>query len=302
MIKKFLTDIMINPDSGSQLEYDPIKNTLQDRETAHSYDIIEDTPIVFSRVKNISVSSIHKKSYTSFDYREHYNKDVEFFDYFSEDDTAATRTERRRSREMIISKVPDAALKILDIGCGGAWVAEYFTKRKRYVISLDISLANPTKALKKYPGEFHAAVVADSLNLPFIDNSFDTIIASEVIEHLYDPKVFIEKWLSVLKPGGKLIMVTPYNEKIVYHTCIHCNNITPANAHLHSLNEKNLSDFLPVSGIKTSTTHFNNKYFTKLRIYSFFSFLPFRIWFFIDSIINKSINKPAVFIIEIIKN
>jgi 2-polyprenyl-3-methyl-5-hydroxy-6-metoxy-1,4-benzoquinol methylase len=35
------------------------------------------------------------------------------------------------------------------------------------------------------------------------ENTIDTIIASEIIEHLHAPKLFIKKLLQVLKPGGK---------------------------------------------------------------------------------------------------
>jgi ubiquinone/menaquinone biosynthesis C-methylase UbiE len=96
----------------------------------------------------------------------------------------------------------------------------------------------PITALKNLPHPDHSAIVADVFNMPFKKNSFDIIIASEVIEHVFDPKLFIEKISAVLKPGGKLILLTPYNETIIYHLCVHCNNPTPANAHLHSFNEK----------------------------------------------------------------
>ena len=302
MVKKFLIDLLLSPDSKKPLAYDQINNRVQDAADGDVYDIIHDIPILYASEKKINVSPLHEKSATTFDYKEHYNKDAELFDYFKEDDTPAARTERRRSRETIISKIEGSALHILDIGCGGGWIAQHFTAKKNYVVSLDISLKNPTETLKKYPSEFHAAVVADAYNLPFRNNSFDVIVASEVIEHLTSPKTFIERWLRILKPGGKLIMLTPYNEKIIYHTCVHCNNMTPANAHLHSFNEKNISGYLPREGIQTNTTRFNNKYLTKLRIYTLFGFLPFPLWFFLDSVANKIIKKPALLIIEIIKN
>ena len=68
--------------------------------------------------------------------------------------------------------------------------------------------------------------------------SFDIIVASEIIEHVYDPKMFIDCLLDILKPSGKIIITTPYNEKIPLSLCVHCNQLTPGNAHLHSFNEK----------------------------------------------------------------
>lgn len=301
MVKKFLIDLLMSPDSQTAPAYDPVRNTLHDTVTGRIYDIVKDTPVIFSAEKTTDSSPLHQKSNTSFNYKDHYNKDAEYFDYFAEDDIPAEKAERRRSRETIISKIRGDGLYILDIGCGGGWIAEHFTENKNYVVSLDISLKNPAEALKKYPSEFHAAVVADAYNLPFRENSFDVIVASEVIEHLTEPDIFIAKWIRILKPGGKLIMLTPYNEKIIYHTCVHCNHVTPANAHLRSFNEKNIYGFLPGEGIRIITSKFNNKYFTKLRIYSFLGFLPFRLWFLLDKFVNEILKKPALFIIEISK-
>ena len=44
---------------------------------------------------------------------------------------------------------------------------------------------------------------------------------------------------------GKLIITVPYKEKIQYHLCIHCNQLTPANAHLHSFDENTIQKLLP---------------------------------------------------------
>jgi len=46
--------------------------------------------------------------------------------------------------------------------------------------------------------------------LPYADETFDTIIASEVVEHLLiSPKVLFSKIYPLVKPGGKLIVTTP---------------------------------------------------------------------------------------------
>lgn len=54
-------------------------------------------------------------------------------------------------------------------------------------------------------------VVATCINLPFSDDSFDTVVASEIIEHVdYNcGKMFLKEARRILKLNGKLIISTP---------------------------------------------------------------------------------------------
>lgn len=47
-------------------------------------------------------------------------------------------------------------------------------------------------------------------NTALLQQQYDFIIASEVIEHLYDPKAVFEQWLSLLKPSGILAIMTGF--------------------------------------------------------------------------------------------
>jgi 2-polyprenyl-3-methyl-5-hydroxy-6-metoxy-1,4-benzoquinol methylase len=51
---------------------------------------------------------------------------------------------------------------------------------------------------------------AEAERFPYNDASFDTVVCSEVIEHLkYDPAHLLREINRVLKPGGRLILSTP---------------------------------------------------------------------------------------------
>ncbi len=51
---------------------------------------------------------------------------------------------------------------------------------------------------------------AEAETFPYSDASFDTVVCSEVIEHLkYDPAHMLREINRVLKPGGRLILTTP---------------------------------------------------------------------------------------------
>ena len=166
---------------------------------------------------------------------------------------------------------------------------------------MDISFKNPAEVLKENPDENHAALVADAYHLPFKKNSFDAIIASEILEHVYDPKLFMIKLLEALKPGGRLIITTPYNEKIEYFLCVHCNKPTPKNAHLYSFNEKNIVNFIPQELVNFKTDKFSNKYLVRLRLNLLMSFLPFGLWKFKDAVINSIFKNPLRLLIELEK-
>lgn len=87
----------------------------------------------------------------------------------------------------------------LDLGCNNGHYKEYI---KRYV-GLDISLP----LLKKFKGN---RVRATALSLPFRNESFDTIFASEVLEHIINRKQVVREIHRVLKPKGEFIMSSPY--------------------------------------------------------------------------------------------
>jgi ubiquinone/menaquinone biosynthesis C-methylase UbiE len=230
---------------------------------------------------------------SNFNYIDHYKKDAVEFNYF-EERKGATAQDERRVREYIISKIPKEVSSILDVGCGNGWVAKEFLSKRKTVVSLDISVTNPAIVNKLYSNPKHFGVAADSFHLPFNDNSFDCVIASEIIEHVYDPSEFVKELFRVVKKGGRLIITTPYKEKLIYYLCIHCNQKTPANAHIHSFDEKKLESLFSGSDLESFKYEtFGNKVFIFLRTYFIFQFFPFWMWKLKDKFFNLFINKPV---------
>lgn len=233
-----------------------------------------------------------------FNYLEHYKTDAKEFDYF-EVRKGATAHDERRVKEFIISSVHRDVKSILDIGCGSAWVAEFFTNKSVKVYSFDISLLNTLRAKKKVPDRLNIPLVGDSLSLPLKVNSIDCVIASEVIEHVIDPKLFVKELFRVVKPGGRLIIATPYKEVLRYSLCIHCNKKTPINAHLHSFDEKVLIKLIDSKDLdEVMWKTFGNKVLIYLRTYILLKFLPFQIWKYLDKAVNLFYNRPAHIIVQ----
>lgn len=231
----------------------------------------------------------------------HYTKDAEVFNYF-EERFKETESEEKRVHQFVLSKVPPKARLITDVGCGKGWLARHLLNMNRTVVSIDISLKNVKKVIETYSDEKHFGVVADGYFLPFKADSFDCVVASEVIEHLEQPQNFIAELIRVTKVNGKIILTTPYKEKIRYTLCIHCNNPTPLNAHLHSFDEQNLDTILKnfVDIIKWKYYKFGNSLIQYLRLYRILSIIPFSIWKIIDFLLNL-IFPPKHILIEITK-
>lgn len=230
---------------------------------------------------------------SDFDYIKHYQKDAVEFDYF-EERKGATAHDERRVREFIISKIPKAAVTILDVGCGNGWAAKEFLAKNKKVFSLDVSVTNPKKVRQMYPDKNHFGITADSFHLPFTSNTFDCVIASEIIEHVVDPKEFLNELFRVVKKGGSLILTTPYKEKIIYYLCVHCNKKTPAHAHIHSFDEVKLKDLYSETDLeKFEYETFGNKLLLFLRTYVILQFFPFRLWKVKDKFANLFFRKPA---------
>jgi 2-polyprenyl-3-methyl-5-hydroxy-6-metoxy-1,4-benzoquinol methylase len=100
---------------------------------------------------------------------------------------------------------------VLDAGCGDGNFAASLAEAGYRVCGIDMSDSGIQIATERGIGSFHKASVYEPLTSPFPDvETFDAILSVEVIEHLYSPRVFVRRAFEALKPGGLLIVTTPY--------------------------------------------------------------------------------------------
>jgi SAM-dependent methyltransferase len=114
----------------------------------------------------------------------------------------------QRLLKAYIAAKPWISGDLLEVGCGeGRGVEELLPLAKSY-IGLD-KIGEVISMLKtKFPRvDFRQAVIPpfDGFN----DNSFDTIVSFQVIEHIQDDRLFLQEIYRMLKPGGKAIISTP---------------------------------------------------------------------------------------------
>jgi len=94
---------------------------------------------------------------------------------------------------------------ILDAGCGPGSLGKYL----RNTIFLDFS----SDVLKKlWVGKPRPRVRGDVENMPFKNGLFDTVIATEVIEHTDNPLRFVEEVNRVLKDSGQFLFSFPWSD------------------------------------------------------------------------------------------
>lgn len=95
--------------------------------------------------------------------------------------------------------------RILDLGCGDGTITAVLTD-KYEVVGVDISESNLDQARK-----LGLRTLKHDLGkkLPFGDGEFDTVVSSQVLEHLYDTDFYLEEAFRVLKKGGVLLLTTP---------------------------------------------------------------------------------------------
>ncbi len=106
---------------------------------------------------------------------------------------------------------PHKQLKVLDLGCGNGSLTHVIAQQGCEVIGVDNSAAGIAIARQSFPEcEF---IQADIYELPDPDmvEAFDVVLAIEVIEHLLYPKEIARAARKCLKPGGRLIISTPYH-------------------------------------------------------------------------------------------
>lgn len=103
-------------------------------------------------------------------------------------------------------------LTILDIGCGNGTLAKILSEHGHIVVGVDTSEDGVKIARKKVKNtRFDVCSIYDDDFHKKIGSDFDIVIALEVIEHLYWPRILLQKANSVLVQGGTLILSTPYH-------------------------------------------------------------------------------------------
>ncbi|PJJ79465.1 class I SAM-dependent methyltransferase [Mucilaginibacter auburnensis] len=106
----------------------------------------------------------------------------------------------------------DKQQTILDVGCGNGYLAGYLISRGFNAYGTDASEEGIAIAKRTHPTRFYLQDISSGKLPPDLSTiKFDTIVSTEVIEHLYDPEGFIHFCKQILEPSGQIIISTPYH-------------------------------------------------------------------------------------------
>jgi ubiquinone/menaquinone biosynthesis C-methylase UbiE len=103
------------------------------------------------------------------------------------------------------------ARSILDVGSGAGQIARHVLKHadpEAEVICLDLSHEMLRRARNRLKTGKPRFVVADLTQLPFADESFDCVTCGYVLEHLPDPRLGLAELSRVMRPGGRMLLLT----------------------------------------------------------------------------------------------
>jgi 2-polyprenyl-3-methyl-5-hydroxy-6-metoxy-1,4-benzoquinol methylase len=103
------------------------------------------------------------------------------------------------------------AKSVLDLGCGNGYLCRDLSNLGFNVTGVDPSSTGIAHARTLAPkvSFYEIGVYDNPQNLE--THNYDAVVSTEVIEHLYYPKELIRFAKAVLKPGGYLVVTTPYH-------------------------------------------------------------------------------------------
>lgn len=139
-----------------------------------------------------------------------WDKAARFYDFFE------TVYNRKVYREFPakVAEMTDAQDTVLECACGTGIITACVAQRCKSIIATDYSEGMLGQAKSKCSGLNNVTIQkANIMQLDFADNSFDKVIAGNVIHLLDDPSGAMKELERVCKPGGKIILPTYVNHE-----------------------------------------------------------------------------------------
>jgi 2-polyprenyl-3-methyl-5-hydroxy-6-metoxy-1,4-benzoquinol methylase len=143
--------------------------------------------------------------------REYWNQAAEAFDDAPDHGLREPRIHEAWTK-LLRSLIPSSASTVLDLGCGTGSLSVVLASLGCSVTGIDLSpamiaQAKAKAAIARFPIQFE---VMDAAYPQFPPQQFDVLLGRHILWTLPAPDRVLQRWISLLKPGGRLLLIEGY--------------------------------------------------------------------------------------------
>lgn len=109
-------------------------------------------------------------------------------------------------RALLLEHLPPAPARVADLGCGTGTLVLLLTAEGYVVDGVDFSPAMVRRARDK-AGHLARFVEGDAAEPPLVAAAYDVVLCRHVLWALPSPAAALERWIGLLAPGGRLLLV-----------------------------------------------------------------------------------------------
>jgi SAM-dependent methyltransferase len=110
-------------------------------------------------------------------------------------------------RELLLSALPRAPARVADLGCGTGTLSLLLAAEGYAVDGVDFSPEMIRLARQKAPGGLATFTEADADDPPLEPGAYDVVLCRHVLWAMPDPAATLRRWIRLLVPGGRLVLV-----------------------------------------------------------------------------------------------